>query len=237
MSLTGKGLAEFAIKKLGTPYVYGAKGANGVFTDAQLKQLMRSYPGMFTTTYIAKAKKRVGKVCCDCSGLISWYTDHVLGSAQLYSAASKRGLISDIKNAPIGAVLWHEGHVGVYIGNGMCVEEKGIDYGCVESKVSNTRFTHWLLFSWIDYDKSQSTSTSKKDKNPYDESSSIIKYGDEGESVKWLQWELKESGYKITIDGIFGLETSEALGKFQHSCKITVDYICGEKTRKELKRG
>ena len=30
--LTGKGLADFAISKIGTPYVYGAKGADGKLT-------------------------------------------------------------------------------------------------------------------------------------------------------------------------------------------------------------
>jgi hypothetical protein len=87
--LTGQGLADFAISKLGTPYVYGAKGANGKFTQSQLSSLSKAYPSMFTNTYITKAKRLIGKICCDCSGLISWYTGKELGSYQLYSSISE----------------------------------------------------------------------------------------------------------------------------------------------------
>jgi hypothetical protein len=231
--LSGKELAVFALGKIGTPYVYGAKGADGKFTEARLNWLSKNYPSMFTTAYIAKAKKFIGKVCCDCSGLISWYTGKLLGSAQLYSAASKRGLIKDISSAPIGAVLWKSGHVGVYIGNGLCVEEKGIDYGCVKSYVSKTKFTHYLLFDWMDYDSV--IDVDYKELNPYKEPSKVVELGCKGDDVKWVQWELVEAGYKISIDGDFGKKTKEALGKFQASCKITVDYKCGSITRSKMK--
>jgi Putative peptidoglycan-binding domain-containing protein len=228
-NLTGKGLDQFAHTKLGTPYVYGAKGADGVFTQTKLNALAKSYPSMFDAAYIAKAKKFVGKVCCDCSGLISWYTGKVLGSAQLYSAASKRGLIKDIASAPIGAVLWKSGHVGVYIGNGYCIEEKGIDYGCVKSQISNTKFTHWLIFDWMDYD-AVAVSTTKKS-NPYAEPTGIVKKGDKGTGVKWVQWELIEAGYNdVTIDGDFGSVTDSTVRKYQQSCKIVADGEVGKTT-------
>lgn len=233
--LTGKELVQFATGKLGTPYVYGAKGADGAFTQARLNFLAKNYPSMFTAAYIAKAKKFVGKVCCDCSGLISWCTGKVLGSAQLYATADKRGLIKDIASAPIGAILWKSGHVGVYIGNGYCIEEKGIDYGCVKSKVSNTKFTHWLLFDYIDYDKAATTNTSKKSINPYADPTGSLKLGSKGDSVKWIQWELVEAGYDIKIDGDFGKITDSAVRKYQQSCKISVDGEVGQTTIKYLK--
>ena len=55
--LTGRGLATFAKSKVGTPYVYGAKGADGKLTLARLNSLKKSYPDMFTTSYYNKAKK------------------------------------------------------------------------------------------------------------------------------------------------------------------------------------
>jgi len=233
--LTGKGLADFAISKLGVPYVYGAKGADGIFTENRLNNLAKNYPNMFTLVYKSKAKKFIGKVCCDCSGLISWYTNKILGSAQLYSTASKRGLIKDIDKAPIGAVLWHSGHVGVYIGNGYCVEEKGINYGCVKSKISDTRFTHWLTFNYIDYDESKEpVATKTKKNNPYDKPLSLLVKGSKGESVKWLQFELNEAGYNVSIDGVFGKDTLKYVKAFQQSCKITVDGEVGSNTIKAL---
>jgi hypothetical protein len=222
--LTGSGLAEFITSKIGTPYVYGAKGANGPFTNEKLNALIHSYPDMFTNIYITKAKRLVGKVCCDCSGLISWYTGRPLGSYQLYSKATKRGLIADINKAPTGAVLWKAGHVGGVVDKkGYCVEAKGIDYGTVESEIAKTHFTHWLLFEdWMTYDDYPDVPTTKKGHNPYATPTTTVEFGDLGTSVRWVQWELREAGFNIKIDGDFGSKTLKAVKDFQQSCKIKV---------------
>lgn len=235
--LTGKGLAEFALSKIGTPYVYGAKGADGIFTSSKLDWLSSNYKSVFTSAYIKKAKGFIGKTCCDCSGLNSWYTGKVLGSSQLYSTASKRGLIKDIDNAPIGSILWKSGHVGIYIGDGYCVEAKGINYGTVKSKLTNTKFTHWLVFDYIDYDYDEvkiSAVTAEKKVNPYRKPTVLLKIGVKGENVMWLQHELSEAGYKVSIDGIFGKNTYKYVKKFQQSSKLTVDGIVGNNTIKAL---
>lgn len=237
MALTGQGLASFALSKLGTPYVYGAKGANGKFTETKLNFLARSYPSVFTKTYIAKARRFIGKVCCDCSGLISWYTGKEIGSAQLYQTAQTKKRInkSDLSDIPVGAVLWKEGHVGVYVGNGYLVEEMGIDYGCVKTRVKDRTFTHYLTFSYMTYNKKKSTTVSTDTKkNPYTKPTKMVKFGDNGNLVKWVQYELNEAGYKISIDGVFGTSTLTAVRKFQKSCKITVDGVVGSKTIKKL---
>ncbi len=230
--LTGKGLADFCKTKLGTPYVYGAKGSYGKLTQSHLNSLILAYTDMFTNIYITKAKRFVGKVCTDCSGLPGWYTGKNLGSYQLYKTAVKKEPISTVGQAPVGAVLWHSGHVGVYIGNGYCIEAKGIDYGTVKSKVSNTKFTHWLLFDYIDYDMPVS---SKKPHNPYKEPSETICKGMKGEFVKWVQWELNDAGIKVEIDGEFATITEKAIRTFQQSCKITVDGKVGANTMKAFK--
>ncbi len=230
MSKTGKGLAEFAAAKVGTPYVYGAKGANGKLTQVQFNNLVASYVSIFTSSYVIKAKKYVGQVCTDCSGLISWYTGKVLGSAQLYSKATKRGLIADIASAPVGAILWKSGHVGVKIDNTYCIEAKGIAYGTIKSKISATKWTHWLLFEDImSYDE-VTVATTKKAANPYTKPMTTVKKGGKGATVKWVQWELVEAGYKLDIDGDFGSITDKYVRKFQQSSKLTVDGKVGPKT-------
>lgn len=242
MALTGKGLVKFAKSKLGTPYVYGAKGESGKFTMNQLNALRKAYPNMFTSTYYNKAKNRVGKVCADCSSLAnSWYcgTKYQYGSAQLYQLAKKRIPISDWKEFPLGTVLWKSGHVGVYIGNGEVVEAKGIDYGTVKTKISSTPWKYGLLMPWVSYDetsvnKPTSKNTTAKKKNPYKKPTKDVKYGDRGEEVKWVQFELNEAGYNIPIDGSFGVSTKNATKKFQQSCKIKADGVVGEKTRAKL---
>lgn len=238
-NLTGAKLASFTKGKKGTPYVYGAKGADGVFTQTRLNMLARMYPNMFTTSYLnkIKTKKLVGKVCTDCSGLISWYTGKVLGSSQLYSQAYARLPISKWKQFAVGTVVWKSGHVGVYLGDGKVAEAKGIDYGTIISDIGDTAWKYGLTFSWMDYDIKESVPSNEityKGNNPYDMPSGLIRRGSRGEGVKWLQWELNEAGYNIDIDGIFGTNTYNATRKFQQSCKIGVDGICGDDTKARL---
>lgn len=52
--LTGKELATFAISKIGTPYVYGAKGADGKFSLSKLNWLARNYRNMFNLLYVTQ---------------------------------------------------------------------------------------------------------------------------------------------------------------------------------------
>lgn len=237
MALTGQGLATFAKSKQGTPYIYGCKGADGPVTQARINSLSRSYPKIFTHTYINKAKKFVGRVCCDCSGLISWYTSKVLGSAQLYSQAYARLPISQWQKFAVGTILWKSGHVGVYIGDGKVAEAKGIDYGTVISNINSQKWVYGLTFSWINYNITTpvaSNTITYKGKNPYTQPTVSIKKGSKGDGAKWVQWELVEAGYSIAIDGDFGAKSVEALKKFQTSAKLTADGVCGPATRKAL---
>lgn len=236
--LTGQKLATFAQGKKGTPYVYGAKGADGPLTQAKLDYLAKVYASTFTTSYLEKAKKYVGKTCTDCSGLISWYTGKVYGSAQLYSQAYARLPISQWKKFAVGTVLWKEGHVGVYLGDGKVAEARGINYGTIISNISDVKWVYGLTFSWMSYDIVEvvdSTVITYKTSNPFTEPTTTVKKGDNGTSVKWLQYELVEAGFSISIDGDFGSKTYDALISFQKSSKLTVDGKCGPVTRAALK--
>ena len=66
--------------------------------------------------------------------------------------------------------------------------------------------------------------------NPYTLNKRIIKYGDKGESVKWLQWELNRHGANLKEDGIYGVQTKLALLLFQKDHQLQADAICGPKT-------
>ena len=150
MAITGAGLVEFVKSKLGIPYVYGCKGE--VLTLEKYNYLQK----MYGKSYVWDSdRQKVGKVCCDCSGLISWYTGKMMGSAQLRDKAVVCKLIATLDSAPIGAILWKPGHVGVYIvkenGEHMYIAEDGSAYGCRKNKVSKSPFTHWLMLDCIDY--------------------------------------------------------------------------------------
>ena len=118
MSKTSAGLIQHCKDKLGTPYVYGAKGE--ILTQAILDRLARENPGTYTSTYKAKAAKYIGQRCTDCSGLISWYTGRIRGSYNYHDTAVERIGVDHLDESMVGWALWKPGHIGVYIGDGWC---------------------------------------------------------------------------------------------------------------------
>lgn len=146
MSKTAQGLIKFAKSKIGTPYVYGAKGTT--MSLEQIRELRRMY-GSNCVWY--SDDNKAGKVCVDCSGLISWYTGIVRGSGQYKSTAVEVVPISQRTNKHIGWAVWMNGHIGVYIGNDTYIAADGSAYGVRIAKLSQNRFTHLLKLCDIDY--------------------------------------------------------------------------------------
>lgn len=143
-------LVKYARSKIGVPYVYGMKMQ--VMTKSMYDTLKSMYGSMVWNSDVNK----VGKVCCDCSGLISSFTGIVRNSANYYSTAIKREPISTIDKAPIGALVWMQGHIGVYSGKKAdgkhyYIAEDGSAYGCREVTLNNNKWTHWLICPDIKY--------------------------------------------------------------------------------------
>lgn len=155
MSKTAAGLIEHCKGKLGTPYVYGAKGE--ILTQAILDRLARENPGTYTSAYKAKAAKYIGRRCTDCSGLISWYTGRIRGSYNYHDTAVERVGIDHLDESMAGWALWKPGHIGVYIGGGYCIEAKGINYGTIKSRVTATPWQKVLKLCDIDYTPAAAT--------------------------------------------------------------------------------
>lgn len=194
MALTNVGLVSFIKTKLGTPYVYGMKGK--VMTASDYNSLKKRYGSAVWDS----DKKKIGKVCCDCSGLISWYTGIQRGSTQYKDLAKKVNPISTINQAPIGAAVWQQGHIGVYIGNGEYIAEDGSAYGCRKNKISKAKFTHWFLLSDIEYIKEddEMVETSKiKVNGKYFTISRILKDGNNYIKIR----DLEKAGFKISNEG------------------------------------
>lgn len=141
--MKGEKLVEFCRSKLGTAYVYGAKGE--VLTEEKFELLQKLYSKYVPYT----DKKKVGQVCVDCSGLIGWGTNRALNSAGWRAAADEVHPIGSLGDAPIGALVWMQGHIGVYSGKkgGVChyIAADGSAYGVREVPINQNRFTHWLL--------------------------------------------------------------------------------------------
>ena len=73
--------------------------------------------------------------------------------------------------------------------------------------------------------------------NPYNVPSINLKQGTTGPGVKWLQWELKQRGYDLKIDGIMGPVTSDCVRDYQNRHQFISDGIVGPATRAELISG
>lgn len=142
--MTGKELVEFARSKIGTPYIYGCKGE--VCTQEKFDYLQKTYGTDFVWKEDAK---KIGEVCVDCSGLISWACGVMRGSSQWKAKATKVMPIKDYEKAPIGAMVWMNGHIGIFskIENGTpyYVAADGSAYGVREVPFSKNKFTHILL--------------------------------------------------------------------------------------------
>lgn len=152
--LTNIGLVEFARSKIGTPYVYGCKQTKGKEKTLTLSQYY-SLKDMYGSYVWNSDINKVGKICCDCSGLISWYTGTIYSSSGFKNKAKVVNSINTIKNAPIGVAVWRQGHIGIYSGlkNGVpyYIAEDGSAYGCREVPLSYNNFTHWFEITGIIY--------------------------------------------------------------------------------------
>lgn len=148
MSKTVQGLIEFCKSKVGTPYVYGAKGQ--VMTAAAINALRDRYGS--NAVWWSDSNK-AGLVCVDCSGLISWYTGIIRGSWQYKSTAKEVIPISQRTNDHIGWAVWMNGHIGVYLGDDTYIAADGSAYGVRIANLSQNKFTHLLKLCDIDYGK------------------------------------------------------------------------------------
>jgi len=97
---------------------------------------------------------KVGSLCVDCSGLISWSTGILRGSQGYYDTALERKSISQIDESMIGWAVWLKGHIGIYVGNGEYIAADGSLYNTRRAKLSANKWTHVLKLRDIDYTRS-----------------------------------------------------------------------------------
>lgn len=139
-------LVRFAESKIGTPYVYGMKGT--VMTEKQFNELQSRYG---KKNVWDSDRNKIGKVCVDCSGLISWATGIIRNSDGYHDTAVEVHPISTISKAPVGAAVWQDKHIGIYTGNGTYIAADGSAYGVRRNSLSKAAFTHWLILKDITY--------------------------------------------------------------------------------------
>lgn len=132
-----------------------------------------------------------------------------------------------------GIAVRFAGHVGIYVGDGEVVEWRGFDYGCVQTKLKNRKWTHWYMLPWTDY--------TAEEGNQIETSaalgSRLLVFGRRGEDVVLLQQALMRLGYPLSdwgTDGDYGEETEKAVKDFQQDHGLEIDGDYGPMTHAEL---
>ena len=159
-------LAAYAINawQSGWGYVWGTYGQ--IMTEELFASKLQQYPeGVGSYADFIQANW-VGGRTADCVGLIKgygWLDAETLelrygtngmpdvGANQMYYNATVSGTIDTIPDTP-GLAVWHDGHIGVYIGNGEVIEAMGTKYGVVKTQLEGRGWTHWLQVPYISYD-------------------------------------------------------------------------------------
>ena len=94
-------------------YVYGAKGK--IYTKVEIKKLQERWGAEYVLDNDIETKG--GKICCDCSGLISSLTGKIRNSQGYFDTATERKDINDRNASMKGWGVWMKGHIGIYDGN------------------------------------------------------------------------------------------------------------------------
>lgn len=178
---------------------------------------------------INMGKSRAG----DCSGIIVGVMRD-LGIIKANSDYRARDLQDmavpvDLKNLEIGDLVFDKlseaTHVGTYTGDGAVIESRGRDYGVVKRKLSEGKWIIGGRLSWFDDPVIGLTRNLKYVKG------NMMR----GNDVKQIQHQLSVKGYDAgTEDGIFGLNTHDAVIEFQIANDLEPDGIIGPKTWNKL---
>lgn len=163
-----------------TVYMYGCYGQP--VTQKLIDYKTKQYPEWYTEERREMLKRHIGKSFgFDCSGTIKsilWGFNFdiklenggaIYGSNgvkdtnadTMYNLCTRKS--TDFSYVPVGALLHTKGHVGIYIGNGKCVEctpkkLNGVQYSTVMNITGNSynndflrKWEHWGLLPYVDY--------------------------------------------------------------------------------------
>jgi len=160
MSKTNTGLVAYAKTMVGHPYWYGTYGQ--ISTKDLYYKKKKQYPNYYQWSLPAS---QLGVRVFDCIGLIKGYlwSDGInsnpkynpsqdVSANQMRGKCTKSGKMSTLPEVE-GILLFSQGHVGVYIGNGYAIEARGHAYGVVKTKVKDRGWTSWGYCPWITYEK------------------------------------------------------------------------------------
>lgn len=147
----------------GWGYVWGTYG--DVLSRSLYKSKAEQYPEEVGGYAEFIESHWIGGRTADCVGLIKGYgwlnpdTHQVeygtngmpdIGADTMYANATEKGTIDTIPEIP-GLAVWHEGHIGIYIGGGQVIHASGTMVGVIQTPIGSSGWTHWLKIPYIAY--------------------------------------------------------------------------------------
>lgn len=162
-----------------------------------------------------------------------WFTSNPQVGDIIYFKNSQRichvGIVYKVDSTTVYTIEGNTSKASGVIANGGGVAKKS--YSLTYSQIAGYGRPKYDVTSKTEIFTKPATAT-----NPYIEPTSLIKAGSKGEGVKWVQWELNQSGANLKIDGDAGTRTINAVRQFQKKYKLEVDGMVGTKTRAMLKK-
>lgn len=165
--ITNLQAVEFAKKAIGREYWYACYGNKA--TKELLAYKQKQYPKYYNRAAYNKGWTCDGQPVFDCIGLAvkgPIWCNGVYGAVPKYNSSQdvsangmrslckKTGKMSTLPEVP-GVLVFRDGHVGIYEGNGNVIEAKGHNYGVCRTKVSAGGWTSWGYCPWFEYTPKQ----------------------------------------------------------------------------------
>ena len=237
---------------LGWPYVFGAAG------EMCTPEIRRKYAGyhpeyksnIYNACPVLSGKqatcagcKWAGCRCFDCRGFTRWLLEQAGlslaggGATSQYETDSNWAAKGTIDQMPLNLVCCvfkrRDGkmsHTGMYMGNGQIIHcSTNVKTGSLNDKPA---WTHYGIPAGLYTDKElKEAGVNVEDGRNIP----TLRRGATGELVKQLQRVLNfVLDENLTVDGVFGAKTEEAVKEFQRKAGLTVDGVVGPKTWAEL---
>lgn len=237
------GILKTAEDLVGSPYVFGSWGVlctpqervkRARMSEQYSAKIKKYCPVMSGKQSNCNGCKYNGLRCFDCRGLtdyilrandvIDLYGDTATTQYNTTSNWAMRGKLTDAPDVRCYVVFRKDGsrmpHTGLYV-DGNVYHAKGHAYGIVKEPISKVNFTNFGV-----------------PKNLYKEIPEMraLRKGSSGDDVRSLQEKLNKLGYGLTVDGIFGTKTVNAVMLFQAANLLTTDGVVGEQTLAALNK-
>ena len=174
MKKTNIGLVTHSQQALNQKWFYMWGGYGQISTLEVIKNNIRQYSSNERWRTYLEGSIDVTRVC-DCYGLVKsylWWVDdysnpkynvlHDTNTAGAFNNAKEKGTLNTLPEVP-GIILYMQGHVGVYIGDGYFIELMGNGVGAYKGKITNgvvtkgSKFTHWFKDLNIQYVEEERT--------------------------------------------------------------------------------